>query len=142
MVNFAKQGRARYSRTPLGLPPYEPDESYDWISGTDFLLPHASPPFFLQFAVVIKRFRNWLDWLREEQWTSKQCCNLTRMDSCGIEEWYPQYWDEWDLQKMQWNAPYDYGSIWMFDWESPSPEKPDEFHGLEELLAPPDESGG
>jgi len=30
----------------------------------------------------------------------------------------------------------------MFDWENPSPERPDEFRGFETLTTPPDEKGG
>ena len=64
------------------------------------------------------------------------------MESHGIEQWYPRYWSEWEMQSMQWTSPYGYGLLWMFDWENPSKEQPLEFHGLEELFAPTENSGG
>ena len=65
MVKYANQGRDRGRITPLSGPPYNVNDPHDWSSGLDFPTPDANPSFFLQFAVVIKRFRNYLDWLNE-----------------------------------------------------------------------------
>jgi len=74
LVKLANQGRSRRNIAPMSLPPYEPDDSHDWETGEDFPLPHANPQLFLQFAIVIKRFRNWLDGLKEHCLQSDQCC--------------------------------------------------------------------
>jgi len=134
LVNYARQGRTRDNMRPMTSPPYDPDADYlhDWTTGKDLLPPPANPVFFLQFAIIIKRFRNRLDWVFEHRRSSSQCCNLTQTDSRGTEEWYPRYWAEWDLQAMQWISPPDFGCLWMFDWENPSEKYPLEFQGLEE----------
>ena len=124
MEKFANQGRDRGRNQALSGPPYDINGDHDWTSGQDFPTPDANPVFFLQFAVVIKRFRNYLDWVVENQYGTPACCKLTMRDSRGTEEWYPCYWREWGMQEAQWTAPFDFGCLFMFDWENASPESP------------------
>ena len=75
--------------------------------------------FFLQFAVITKRYRNYLDWAIANRPESPAArCPLARTESKGTEEWYPCYWREWDMQRAQWVAPFDFGCLFMFDWEN------------------------
>ena len=96
METYAKQGRDRDRRQALTGPPYDINDPHDWTSGRDFPTPEANSVFFLQFAVVIKRFRNYLDWAIENRPGSPAaCCKLAKSESKGTEEWYPCYWREW-----------------------------------------------
>ena len=145
MVLFALSGRGRYDMTPMSHPPYDPNKDIYWKGEGPLRSLHpplANPAFFLRFGVVVKRFRNWLDWVSKNCRGKPQCCSLTVSENQGVHQWYPSYWADRDLQESQWVWPPDYGGLRVFDWEHPSEEFPNEFDGIGNGYEPADSYGG
>ena len=113
MTTFALQGRSRDDMTPMSNPPFDPNDNYWNHEGPHRTIqsPPANPAFFLRFGIIVKRLRNWLDWVSKNCRGTPQCCSLTASEGRSVHKWYPSYWAERDLQASQWVWPPDYGGL-------------------------------